>query len=99
MPEAANEERRWVEDNRAVLEQAFASFMESGEWPKVPILRRYFAQLHQDVDVQAVADSRPTFTGGVRTVYQEYVSLAIRHLRYLTAAAPLINVCVAGRIG
>lgn len=95
-------ERQWVESNRAVIDEALLWFMRSGEWPKVSELQRLFATRYQDLDVQAVADSKPKVPGETRAVYQESLTLAIRHLRYLPTAQPMIQICltaarVAGR--
>jgi hypothetical protein len=87
-------ERHWIQGNSAVVERAFQLFMETGEWPKVSSIRRWLAQSHNDVDVQAVVDSRPLFQGEVRQVHQESVSLRIRHLRHVPEAADLLNLCV-----
>lgn len=90
----ADQERCWVETHRAIVERAFEVFMETGDWPKVQLLRRWFAQQHNDTDVQAVADGRPGFPGEMRTVHQEYVSLMVRHLRHLPLAAAVVNLCI-----
>jgi predicted nucleotide-binding protein len=85
----------WVEKNRTVVDESFRQFMETGEWPKTSELRRHFAVLRQDIDVQAVANTRPSFPGELRGVFQQDVSMSIRQLRYLPRAQMLVNICLA----
>jgi hypothetical protein len=85
----------WVEANRPVVEQAFADFMSTSEWPKVADLRRHFFRLHQDVDVERAVRDRPKLPGVPTPIHQESLVLWIRHLRFLPQAHQLIWTCIA----
>jgi hypothetical protein len=89
------EDRAWVEEHREVVARAFQMYVDTGEWPKVADLRRFFAQRGQVLDVEAIANSRPRFAGEVRSFLQEALVLRIRQLRYLPIAQPLLQVCLA----
>ncbi len=91
---ATDPNAEWVEKNRTVVDEAFRQFVETGEWPKTTDLRRHFAIIRQEVDVQAVANARPSFPGEMRGVFQQDLSMSIRQLRYLPAAQILVNVCL-----
>lgn len=88
-------EQDWVSSNRSVIEEAFSIFLEIGEWPKVDDLDRLLASRYQDVDVQDIVDSKPHVPGEARQYHQSYLTLAIRHLRYVPRATPLLYICLA----
>jgi hypothetical protein len=56
-------------------------FLKSGEWPKVSELKRRFAALHRQVDVQRVADSKPCPPGATPSIRQR------SGWRYVTCAS------------
>ncbi len=85
----------WVEENRQVVDFAFAEFMKSGEWPTVAAARRHFARQRQAIDIAAVAASRPRRPGEVRQLQEEWLRLGIRELQYVPNASPLVEVCLA----
>lgn len=90
-----NPELSWVETHRAVVERAYLEFVTTGEWPKITELRRHFARLGQDVDVERSAREKPQLPGVLRPMYQENLVLLLRDLRYIPRASPLMWICVA----
>jgi len=92
----ANDDKTWADANRRVVERAYSVFMETGEWPKLTELRRYFVQQYQPVDVDAVVRSQPHFPGELRPYQPDRLQLSIRHLRYVFQnASQLILICLA----
>lgn len=89
------EDRAWAEQHQAVISEAFRRYLDTGEWPKVIDLRRFFAQRSQVLDIAGVVNSRPRFPGELRPFHQETLVLRLRQLRYVPIALPLLQVCMA----
>ena len=63
---------------RPIFEIAFQWFMRTGEWPTIPALRRYLFQANvRNVDVQAIADSKPQIPGQLALAHQERLILEL----------------------
>jgi hypothetical protein len=88
-------ETDWVEANLAIVEQAFASFMRSGEWPTVDRVQRELDRDLVATDVREALRHRPTLHGETRLWEPTTVVMPLRLLRHLPAAHPLMNVCLA----
>jgi hypothetical protein len=84
----------WVAENRELFDRVFELYLENGEWPKLPELRRHFAQRGQILDVQAIADAKPRVAFELRLVHQESISLQIRHLQYMHRWGQFIQACL-----
>lgn len=95
MPPSEDDERRWVESNRDIVERAFEVFLESGEWPKAADLRRFFAQRGRTLDIEKALSEKPRLEGQFSVAHDDTFRLRIRDLRYVPRAQPLIHVCLA----
>lgn len=87
---------RWLERHRELIQIVFQWFIEHGTWPEVGVLQR---QLHQSgeraLDVQAVADAKPTIPGQLALRPSPSLTLGCRHLLGLPEARPILNLVVA----
>jgi hypothetical protein len=91
----SNDDQAWVDNHRQIIERAFAVFIETGQWPKLSELRRHFARLGQQVDLDEIIRSQPHFPGEMRPYHPDYLQLNIRHLRYVRqTATQLIIICL-----
>src|ERR1700692_1341525 len=88
-------DQRWIDDSHALLEVVFKWFIESGEWPEIGPLRRLLFQTGvKTIDVQAVANAKPTPPGQLATAIRDRIVLNTRHLLQMPAAANLLDMLV-----
>jgi hypothetical protein len=86
--------KAWVDENMALVEEAYQRFLVDGTWPDVPSLQRRFDQMDIDIEVQRVVDAKPRVVWEARPLHTERLTLQLRHLMWLEKARPLVTVCV-----
>jgi hypothetical protein len=94
-PTEQSADELWVATHRELFDRVFELYIENGEWPKLPELRRYFAQRGQILDIQAIAEAKPRVAFEVRMVHTEWISLQVRHLRYMPRWTNFVQACLA----
>lgn len=88
-------EESWVGANLEIVQRALDVFLDTGEWPAPSALRRHFAQLGRDADIERIMRERPSRPGELRMLHEQSFTLHIRHLRYVPSASRLLAVCIA----
>lgn len=88
------EDASWCADNRDVLSQVFEYFLTNGEWPSIKSMRRALHKQGVNIDVQVIADRKPTLPMWSHVASQNQISLGFRHLLGVPKAARLLDLVV-----
>ena len=57
------EAKAWVEENAALVDQAYRRFLEEGAWPDVLSLQQWCGRAPgEDIEVQAAVDAKPRWS-------------------------------------
>lgn len=90
-----DKDRQWFEENRGFVEMVFDYFVRFHMWPKNSEFRRYLFQRDMKIDVQAIADSKPSLPIWSQQSGVPYIALGARHLLMLPKARSLLELAVA----
>lgn len=88
-------EADWVDANQDLVERAFASFMDTGEWPPVEQLQRELDRHGCTTDVREALRHMPRLPGEQRAWEPANAVIPLRLLRLVPTAKPVIELCTA----
>lgn len=88
-------ESDWVDANRDIVERAFASLMDTGEWPTVERVQRELDRAGSSSDVRESLRHMPRLPGEMSAWEPTVVAVPLRLLRFVPAAEPVLALCLA----
>lgn len=88
-------EADWVDANRDIVERAFASNMDVGEWPPVERVQRELDRAGSSSDVREALRHMPKLPGEMRPWEPAVVAIPLRLLRFTPEAEPVLDLCLA----
>lgn len=84
--DSAAEAKAWVEENAALVDQAYRRFLEEGAWPDVLSLQQWCGRAPgEDIEVQAAVDAKPRVVYEAHPAHTDRLTLQVRHLMCWTA--------------
>ncbi len=88
-------DRQWMERNHDLIPIVYQWFLEHGKWPEVEQLQRALHQTgHRDIDVRAVADSKPSLPGQLMIPVRPAITLGARYLLQEPEAQSMLGLIV-----
>jgi hypothetical protein len=86
-------DQAWVDLNRPALDLAFATFLISGEWPKISDVQRDLDRANTELDVALAMQRKPAEQDETHLLYVTHVTLHLRQLYWLPQACDLLATC------